>query len=67
MNSTIRRGDIVRIRLDPVEGSEPPDGGLAMRSKISLLQIRSIDKRRVIGCYGTVRPTPCSRSRRLFG
>ncbi len=97
VNSTIRRGDIVRVRLDPVEGSEqagerpalvvsadlinehspviivaaitskktdrvypfealiePPDGGLTMRSKISLLQIRSIDKRRVIGRYGTV-------------
>lgn len=99
MNSTIKRGDVVRVRLDPVEGSEqagerpalvlsadlinehspvviiaaitskktdrvypfealiePPDGGLTMPSKVSLLQIRSIDKRRVIGRYDAVSP-----------
>ncbi|MCX6377537.1 MAG: type II toxin-antitoxin system PemK/MazF family toxin [Armatimonadetes bacterium] len=97
MNSTIRRGEVVRVRLDPVEGSEQagerpalvispdlinehspviivaavtskkteriypfealielPDGGISTRSKVSLMQIRSIDKRRVIGRYGRV-------------
>ncbi len=99
MNSTIKRGDVVRVRLDPVEGSEqagerpalvlspdiinehspvivvasitskktervypfealiqPPDGGLTVRSKVCLMQIRSIDKRRVVGSYGSVNP-----------
>lgn len=92
-----RRGDVVRVRLDPVEGSEqsgerpvlvispdiinehspviivaaitskkpdrvypfealiePPDGGLRIRSKVSLMQLRSVDKRRLTGCYGIV-------------
>ena len=97
MGSTpeIRRGDVVEVRLDPVEGSEqggvrpalvlspdiinqhspvviiasitsrkvdrvypfevvvePPQGGLTQRSKVMLMQIRSIDKRRVTGVYG---------------
>jgi mRNA interferase MazF len=90
-----RRGEIVRVRLDPVEGSEqggirpalilspdiindhspiiliasitskktervypfevlviPPEGGLKHRSKILLMQLRAIDKRRVVGNYG---------------
>lgn len=94
---TIRRGDIVRVRFDPIEGSEqggerpalvisadyvnerspvilvtpitskktekvycfeaaiePPDGGLVRRSKALLIQLRSVDKSRVIGCYGAV-------------
>lgn len=93
----LRRGDIVRVRLDPVEGSEqagerpalvispdvindhspvvlvasitsqktdhvypfevliePPEGGLTMRSKVMLMQLRSIDKRRITGRYGTI-------------
>ena len=92
-----RRGDIVRVRFDPVEGSEqggerpalilspnpinehspvilvagitsrkterlypfeallePPEGGLTLRSKASLMQLRSVDKRRIVGHYGTV-------------
>ena len=92
-----KRGDIVRVRLDPVEGSEqagerpalvissdiinqhspvilvasitskkteriypfevlvePPEGGLRQRSKILLLHLRSIDKRRITGHYGVV-------------
>ena len=93
----LRRGDIVRVRLDPVEGSEQagqrpalvlsPDiinqhspvvliaaltsrktervypfealieagqAGLKTRSKVVLMQIRAIDKRRVVGSYGRV-------------
>lgn len=91
------RGEILRVRLDPVEGSEqagerpalvlspktinqnspvvivaaitskrtervypfealiePPEGGLTMRSKVMLTQIRTTDKRRVIGSMGVV-------------
>ncbi len=91
------RGDVVRVRLDPVVGSEqagdrpalvispdfinerspivliasitsqkterayafevvldPPEGGLRMRSKVMLMQMRAIDKRRIIGEYGSV-------------
>ena len=93
----LKRGDIVRVRLDPTEGSEqagerpalilspsfinehspiiiiaaitsrktervypfeaviePPEGGLMVRSKIMLMHLRSIDKRRVIGHYGKI-------------
>ena len=92
-----RRGDVVRARLDPVEGSEqagerpalvlspdiinqhcpvilvasltsqktarvypyevliePPEGGLKFPSKVLLMHLRSIDKRRLIGRYGSV-------------
>lgn len=92
-----KRGDIVRVRLDPVVGSEqagerpalvispdfindrspiiliaaitsqkteriypfevlvePPEGGLRMRSKVMLMQLRSVDKRRIAGRYGSV-------------
>lgn len=97
MEPALKRGDVVRVRLDPVEGSEqagerpalvispnfinqhspviivaaitsrkadkvypfealiePPEGGLNMRSKVMLMQLRSIDKRRIIGTYGSV-------------
>jgi len=93
----LKRGDVVRVRLDPVEGSEqagerpavmispeiinkhspvvivaaitsrktekiypfevliePPEGGLKKKSKVLLLHIRSIDKRRIIGKYGSL-------------
>ena len=93
----LRRGDIVRVRLDPVEGSEQagsrpglvisPDlinqhspiilvaaitsqkldkifpfealiesskTGLPKRSKVLLMQIRALDKRRIVGHYGSV-------------
>jgi mRNA interferase MazF len=92
-----RRGEIVRVRLDPVEGSEqggerpalilspdvinehspvvliasittkktervypfevlilPPEGGLKQRSKVLLMQLRSIDKRRLTGFHGSL-------------
>ncbi|HWG43349.1 MAG TPA: type II toxin-antitoxin system PemK/MazF family toxin [Gemmataceae bacterium] len=92
-----KRGDIVRVRLDPVEGSEqagerpalvlspdvinehcpviliasltskqmariyphevliePPEGGLTRRSKVLLMHLRSIDKRRLVGRYGAI-------------
>lgn len=92
-----QRGDVVRIRLDPVVGSEqggvrpvlvispdvinhhspvilvapitskkterafrfeaiidPPEGGLTLRSKVMLMQLRSIDKQRIISRLGTV-------------
>jgi len=91
----VSRGDVIRVRLDPVEGSEqagerpaivispdiinqyspvvivaaitskktekiypfevlinPPEGGLTKKSKVLLLHIRSIDKRRIVGSYG---------------
>ncbi len=91
----LRRGDVVRVRLDPTEGSEQagerpalvlsPDvinrhspiiliapitskktervypfealieageGGLPMRSKVLLMQTRSLDKSRLLGYYG---------------
>ena len=97
MEFSPKRGDVVRVRLDPVEGSEqagerpalvispdfinqhspviivaaitsrkadrvypfealiePPEGGLSVRSKVMLMQLRSVDKRRVIGTYGSV-------------
>jgi len=96
-SNPLRRGDIVRVRLDPVEGSEqscerpglvvspdlinerspvilvaaitsrktdkvypfealiePPEGGLTQRSKVLLLQLRALDKRRIQGKYGVV-------------
>ena len=95
--SGLRRGDIVRVRLDPVEGSEQagdrpglvisPDlinqhspvvlvapitskktekiypfealieasaDGLPQRSKVLLMQLRALDKRRIVGQYGAV-------------
>ena len=95
--SAVRRGDIVGVRLDPVEGSEqaghrpaliispdvinehspvvliaaitsqktervypfevavePPEGGLRQSSKILLMQLRCVDKRRLTSLYGTV-------------
>ncbi len=94
-----KRGEIVRVRLDPVEGSEqggdrpalvlspyivnahspvvlvasitsrktgkvypfeagikPPDDGLKQLSKVMLMQMRSIDKSRICGRYGTLAP-----------
>lgn len=93
----LSRGDVVRVRLDPVEGSEqagerpaliisptviikhssvilvaaitskktdrlhpfetlivPPEGGLLMKSKVMLTQMRSIDKSRITRRYGCV-------------
>jgi mRNA interferase MazF len=93
----VRRGEIVRVRLDPVEGAEqagerpalvispdlvnqhspvilvaaissrktervypfeallvPPEGGLTSRSKVLLMQLRSIARRRIIGSYGVI-------------
>lgn len=92
-----KRGDIIRVRLSPVEGREqagerpalvlspdlinryspviliaaitskkvnrvypfevlvqPPEGGLTHPSKILLMHIRSVDKRRLTGFYGRV-------------
>lgn len=97
MLADIRRGDVLGVRLDPVEGSEqgghrpvlvispgiinehspvvlvaaitsqkveriypfetliePPDGGLSQRSKVLLMQLRSIDKRRITRRYGKI-------------
>ncbi len=91
----LNRGEVVRVALDPVTGSEqggerpvlvispdlinqhspvilvaaitskkteriypfeallePPDGGLTQRSKVLLMQLRSIDKQRIVGRYG---------------
>jgi mRNA interferase MazF len=92
-----QRGEVVRVRLDPVEGSEqggvrpalvlspdlinrhcpviliaaitsqkvhriypfealiePPEGGLTRPSKALLMHVRSVDKRRLTGRFGTV-------------
>ena len=92
------RGEIIRVRLDPVAGSEQAgerpalvispnlinehspviliatrtsrktervypfevriekgDGGLSQRSKVSLMQLRAIDKRRISGAFGVIR------------
>jgi mRNA interferase MazF len=44
-------------RIYPFEALiEPPEGGLTVRSKASLMQIRSIDKRRIIRRMGCVEP-----------
>lgn len=92
-----KRGEVVRVRLDPAVGSEqagerpalvispdlinqhspvvllaaltsqktervypfevliePPEGGLKLRSKVLLMQLRSVDKGRLSGRYGEV-------------
>ncbi|MCI0684050.1 MAG: type II toxin-antitoxin system PemK/MazF family toxin [Gemmataceae bacterium] len=102
--NTPKRGDVVRVRLDPVEGSEqagerpalvlspdfindrspiiliaaitsqktervypfevvvdPPEGGVRLRSKVMLMHIRAIDKRRIIGQYGAVEDATMAR------
>lgn len=98
-SSDLRRGDVVWVHLDPVEGSEqggrrpalvlspdlinehspvvlvaaitsrktekvypfealvpPPEGGLVERSKVLLMQLRSLDKRRLDGILGHLQP-----------
>jgi mRNA interferase MazF len=103
-NSPLRRGDVVRVRLDPVEGSEqrgerpalvispdvineyspvilvadltsrktervypfealiePPEGGLSQRSKGLLMQLRALDKRRILDRFGVVSPAVLER------
>ena len=107
MPSTLdpKRGDVVRVQLDPAEGSEqagerpalvispdiinehspvllvaaitsrktdsvysfealiePPDGGLPLRSKVSLMQLRAVDRRRIVGWYGSVSPETMGRA-----
>jgi mRNA interferase MazF len=99
-----RHGEVVRVRLDPVEGSEqagsrpalilspdlinkhspvvliaaitskktehvypfealiaPPEGGLQERSKVLLMQLRSVDKRRLTAILGSVGPATMVR------
>ena len=42
-------------RIYPFEVEvHPPEGGLTLRSKILLMHIRSVDKRRLMGYYGHV-------------
>jgi mRNA interferase MazF len=103
-NHSPRRGDIIRARLSPIEGSEqggerpvlvvspdlinqqstiilvaaitsrktdriypfealiePPEGGLTVRSKVMLLHVRSIDKRRITGRYGELSESVMAR------
>jgi len=93
----IKRGNVIRVRLDPVKGSEqagerpaivlspdvinehspviviaavtskktekiypfevaidPPEGGLIKKSKALLIHLRYIDKRRIVGSYGSL-------------
>jgi len=99
LNIELKRGDVIRVSLNPVVGSEqggerpalivspdpinrsspvilvasitskkvdrvypfetliePPDGGLSLRSKVMLTHMRSIDKSRVCGHYGSLKP-----------
>jgi mRNA interferase MazF len=103
-NRNLRRGDVIRVRLNPIEGSEqggerpvlvlspdiinqhssvivvaaltsqktdriypfealiePPEGGLVQRSKVMLRHIRSIDRQRITGYYGSVSPEVMKR------
>lgn len=96
-NIKLRRGDVVRVRLDPTEGHEQAgvrpalvlspelinehlnvvmiaaitskrldvvlpveallqagDGGLKVDSKVMLMQVRTVDKRRILSRYGTL-------------
>ena len=96
-STTLRRGDIVWVRLDPTFGSEqagerpalvispelinqhspvvlvaaitsrkvdkvypfealiePPEGGLQVRSKVLLMQLRAVDKQRLTGVLGQI-------------
>ncbi len=100
LTDAYRRGEVVRVRLSPVQGSEqsgdrpavvvspdlinvhspvvlvapitsrkvekiypfealiePPEGGLTHRSKVMLMQLRAIDKQRLIGRYGQLSET----------
>lgn len=42
-------------RVFPFEALvEPPDGGLARRSKVMLMHLRSVDKERLVGRYGRI-------------
>ena len=42
-------------RVYPFEALlEPPEGGLARRSKVLLMHLRSVDKARLVGRYGTI-------------
>jgi mRNA interferase MazF len=42
-------------RIYPFEALiEPPEGGLVVRSKVLLMQLRSVDRRRIVGSYGLV-------------
>ena len=38
----------------------PPEGGLKQPSKVLLMQMRSIDKRRLTGFFGTLSPAVMS-------
>ena len=40
---------------------EPPDGGLSQRSKVLLMELRSLDKRRILGLYGVVSAATLNR------
>jgi mRNA interferase MazF len=42
-------------RVYPFEALiEPPEGGLTHRSKVLLMHLRSVDKRRLTGFYGSI-------------
>ncbi len=97
ISTPLRRGEVVKVRLDPTIGSEqggerpalvispelinlhspvvlvaavtsrkvarvypfetliePPEGGLRQRSKVLLMQLRAVDKRRLTGVFGRI-------------
>jgi mRNA-degrading endonuclease toxin of MazEF toxin-antitoxin module len=42
-------------RVFPFEALiEPPEGGLKFRSKVLLMQLRSVDKQPLVGRYGSI-------------
>lgn len=49
-------------RVYPFEALiEPPEGGLTTRSKVLLMQMRSVDKRRLMECLGQAEPETMKR------
>jgi mRNA interferase MazF len=40
---------------------QPPEGGLTLPSVVLLNQIRSIDRRRLVRCFGLVTPATMAR------
>ena len=49
-------------RIYPFEALvEPPEGGLEQRSKVLLIQLRALDKRRILSRYGKLMPETMQR------
>ncbi|MBI3684585.1 MAG: type II toxin-antitoxin system PemK/MazF family toxin [Acidobacteria bacterium] len=49
-------------RIYPFEALiEPPEGGLSQRSNVLLIELRALDKKRVVGRLGSVSPPVMNR------